>query len=363
MRATGYPVTWKRSRHLLGVLLGLALLAYCIKDLRLADIEELGQRLNVWLVLPAIACAFGFLIMRSLRWRLLIRQQVPVTFLQSLGLFGTGNIFSISFPAGTGQLARLVLFSRKLNLRKTFVFSTIFMEVVFDALTLVIFIIATSALAITIPERLGDYQFETIGWAISGVTLVGVVGLYVMVHNQRRLERLAGHWLRQPAPKLYIGIRKFIRSFARGVELLRSGQHTLMALGASVAARVSQLFAIWFLLEAFGIRLPFAAAAIILVVNTILLMVPITPASVGVFQFAVTTSLAAFAVPRGDSVLFALCLHLVELTPIFAVGLTWLIFNRSRPSDFRPPDDRTIEDELRDEGQDQFGNPIARETR
>ena len=80
------------------------------------------------------------------------------------------------------------------------------------------------------------------------------------------------------------------------------------------------MMVIWFLYESFGFDLPIAAAAAIMIINTIVLMVPLTPGNAGTFEFAVSTSLAAFSIGRTDAVLFALSLHLMDLLPIVTMG-------------------------------------------
>jgi len=61
-----------------------------------------------------------------------------------------------------------------------------------------------------------------------------------------------------------------------------------------------------------------------MIVNTIVLLVPITPGNAGTFEVAVSTSLAAFSVGRSDAVLFALALHLMDLLPSFGFGYLFL---------------------------------------
>jgi uncharacterized protein (TIRG00374 family) len=80
------------------------------------------------------------------------------------------------------------------------------------------------------------------------------------------------------------------------------------------------MLVIWFLYESFGFELPIAAAAAIMIINSIVLMIPLTPGNAGTFEFAVSTSLAAFAIGRTDAVLFALALHLMDLLPIVVMG-------------------------------------------
>jgi uncharacterized protein (TIRG00374 family) len=145
-----------------------------------------------------------------------------------------------------------------------------------------------------------------------------------MLHRQARLEEFARRRFRDRWPGFYITCKKFIRSFTKGIELLRSGQGTAGTLGLSLASWIAHMLVIWFLIHAFGFSLPIAAAAVIMIVNTIVLMVPISPGNAGTFEVAVSTSLAAFSVGRSDAVLFAIALHIVDILPVFALGYLFL---------------------------------------
>ena len=61
-----------------------------------------------------------------------------------------------------------------------------------------------------------------------------------------------------------------------------------------------------------------------MIINTVALMIPITPGNAGTFEVAVSTSLAAFQVGRTDAVLFALALHLLDFLPIAVLGSLYL---------------------------------------
>ena len=222
-------------------------------------------------------------------------------------------------PALTGQVGRVVLFSRKENLRKTVVFSTIVLEVLFDAISLIVFMLFTS-LAFAFPEK-----YRYLSFVVAGITLVGMIILYLTLQYQVRLEDFARRRFRDRWPGLYIVCRKFIRSFVKGIEMLRSSQHMFGTLFLSLAAWTSHMMVVWFLIMAFGFQVPFATAAVVMVINTIALMVPITPGNAGTFEIAVSRSLGAFPeVGQSDAVLFALTLHIIDLLPVLIYSYLFL---------------------------------------
>jgi uncharacterized protein (TIRG00374 family) len=175
--------------------------------------------------------------------------------------------------------------------------------------------------------------------------------LYAMLHFRDGIEetcrrRLAGRW-----PGTFIGIKKFIRSFTKGIELLRSSGHLLAGIGLSLLQWGFHLLVIYFLFKSFGFDLSIASAAIVMIINTIVLLIPITPANAGTFEVAVSTSLKAFSVGRTDAVLCALALHLIDLLPIVVFGLIFLRVEKLTLKDIKEQhEDETILDRISEDG-------------
>lgn len=302
------------NKQMWGTIIAVVLLAFCLKDIRLSELQDLSTRVKYYYLIPATLSAFVFIIFRAMRWRMMIERQMKLPYLRGICLYSAGQVLNMVMPILTGQVGRLFLFSRKLVLRKTFIFSTIVLEILFDALSLIIFIFFTS-LAFAIPS---EYRF--LSYILAGATAVLLVALYLITNYQARIEEYARRKMAHRWPGVYIGLKKFVRSFTKGIMLIRSSQHMVGSVVYSLASWTAHMLVIWFLYESFGFELPIAAAAAIMIINSIVLMIPLTPGNAGTFEFAVSTSLAAFAIGRTDAVLFALALHLMDLLPIVVMG-------------------------------------------
>jgi uncharacterized protein (TIRG00374 family) len=149
---------WKKKQFW-GMLIGIALLAYCLKDIRMSQMEKLVERLNFDYLIPSIVSTFLFVILRGLRWRILVHRQKQIGVTRSVTLYSAGQVLNMIMPVLTGQVGRLILYAKKEGLRKTFVFSTMILEVVFDAVTLIIFMFLTS-LAFVFPSEYRYVSFR-----------------------------------------------------------------------------------------------------------------------------------------------------------------------------------------------------------
>jgi uncharacterized protein (TIRG00374 family) len=311
-----------KKKQFWGGLIGLLLLAYCVKDVRFAEIRALLSRVDFHYLILSIVCTFLFVIFRAIRWRLMIARQLKTPVLPMVTLYSAGLVLNMVMPVLTGQVGRMFLFARKLALRKTFVFSTFLLEVLFDAVSLILFMGFTS-LAFAFPKEYRDVSF-----IVAGITVAVMLGLYLMLHYQRSMEECGRRWLSRRWPGVYVTLKKSLRSFAKGIELLKSSQHMAGSIALSLLAWTGHMLVIYFLYRSFGFTLPIAAAAALMIINTIVLMIPITPGNAGTFEVAVSASLAAFSVARTDAVLFALALHLLDLLPIAVIGSFFFHFEK-----------------------------------
>jgi uncharacterized protein (TIRG00374 family) len=337
--------TFWKNKQFWGGLIAIALLAFCLKDISLVDIRHLLDRVKLYFLIPAVLCSFIFQTGKGIRWRSMIGQNKRLPIMRAITLYGAGQALGFAMPALTGQVARMFLFARKEGLRKTFVFSTMVMEVLFDAVALIVFIMMISV-AFVFPA-----EYRSVGAIIGGVTLFFLTVFYAVLHFHRQFEQHVLVRIRNRRPSTYITLKKFLRSFVKGIEMLRSSQHMFGMLAISVGSWSCHILVVYFLFRSFGFELPIAAAAVIMVINTLVLMVPITPGNAGTFEVAVSTSLKAFSIGGSDAVLFALALHLLDLLPVFAMGLSYFRFSKVSIREIRTQhEDGTILDQFSEDG-------------
>jgi uncharacterized membrane protein YbhN (UPF0104 family) len=77
-------------------------------------------------------------------------------------------------------------------------------------------------------------------------------------------------------------------------------------------------------MDAFHLGLPLAAAILVTVAINLSLVLPSSPAALGVFEAATILALNAFDVPHADALSYALVLHLLNLVPFLLIGAVLL---------------------------------------
>jgi len=333
-----------KKKEFWGTIIALILLAYCLKDTSPQDIENLINRVDFYFFIPALIMEFLMIIVRGYRWKTIVEKTKKIPFFRAVTLYSAGQVINIVMPALTGQIGRLLLFSKKEGLSKTYVFSTIVIEVLFDAISLLGLILLLS-MSFVFPS-----EYRSISYIIAAVTFSILLLLYVILHFKDKIGAVGRSKLRNRWPGAYITLKKFANSFTRGIALLRSTQYFFRTLILSFVAWIFHILVIYFLFKAFGFQLPFISAVVIMVINTLALMIPITPGNAGTFELAVVASLLAFKVAKSDAALFGMALHILDLIPIFVMGFIFLHSERLSLKEIREEGEKEeIPDHVNDE--------------
>ena len=89
----------------------------------------------------------------------------------------------------------------------------------------------------------------------------------------------------------------------------------------SIAMWLNGALAIWFLFQAFGFELPFAAACFTGVAIALTVALPQAPGFIGVFHIAIEKTMVLWGVPDAESKGFAIVFWAVSFVPVTVVGL------------------------------------------
>jgi uncharacterized protein (TIRG00374 family) len=315
--------TWRWIR-VFGLLAAFAVLVYMFRDTDPRDIWRGIIGMHPRYLIPVLVGAVGMPVFRALRLRYIMapEHQSPEhqppdrqpAARRVFAVYNVGQLLNIILPVLTGQVARVLLFSRTLGVTKTFAFTMVILEVLFDGLVLVVMVFASSFL-IVMPAWMVRGEVVIL---IACVLLLGI--FYWILHRQKRAAA-AQTWFRRRAPARLVREWDSIKtSFLGGLNMLRSTRHLLMVVFLSVLTWLSHALLVLFLLRAFALDVPFWGAMVILIVNTIVIMVPVSPGNIGTFQLACVVGLAFFGVRKDEALGFSILLHVAEIGPVFILG-------------------------------------------
>lgn len=319
-----------KYKQVWGVVIAAALLYLSFHDLDREVISDILSEADYWMLIPAALSAFAMNFFKALRWRVIMDPVKQISVRKMASIYSVGQMVNISLPALTGQAARVLLASRRADLPKTYCATTILLEVLFDGLSLLILMLASSTVVVF------PWWLARSGILAGIVLAVLMTGLLLIVHNRRKLRIYGRRRLKNRHPRLFEKIRHVSRSFADALDMLKSTRHTLLTALYSILTWGCHILVVVFLFKALGITVPLVGALVILVVNSVLLMFPITPGNLGTFQMACVFSMTTlFHVPKENAVSFSILLHMMDVVPAFIAGLLFLYLDHMRFSELR----------------------------
>jgi len=307
-----------KKKQFWGALIAIGILAFLFYDLDLPRTLEVARGLKLIYLLPVLISTTFLVVFKTMRWKTIVSKVKKVLFWPTLSLYATSQLIAILLPALTGQAGRVLLFSKKGNFSKTYAFSTIFLEVVLDGAGLIVLMLASSSVFV-FPQ---DYRF--VSYVIAGATLLVLLLFYASLNFQGRLERFGYKKLRPRSPKAFLVLRKFLRSFNEGISVLKSTDKLFAVSVLTFLSWMAHILSIFFLFYMFNFDLPLWAAVVVIIINYLALMVPVTPGNVGSFQLAVVAGLNIFKVPKTEAVLFSVLLYIVDMLPMMVLSAFFL---------------------------------------
>jgi uncharacterized protein (TIRG00374 family) len=261
-------------------------------------------------------------------------------------VYSIGTMANWLLPYLTGQVARVYLFSKRVNLPKTFFTTTTILEAVLDGFSLFGLVMVTS-LIVVIPEEFKSWHF-----VILGVLIVLVGSLLVILSRSHKssqdyITRITSHM----SPGIRKKIDDFISSFFSGLETLKSSKHFTLVSFLSVLSWLLQAGMVYLLVQAFGYKINMAGAVIITALVNIMMTIVIAPGNIGTFQGATVAAMAPFGVGKSEALAFSFLLHIFVYLPPIVMGSFFafkygMSFKQLKDEGIKGVDGITIDEEV-----------------
>jgi len=275
--------------------------------------------------LESVALALGImtltLFLRSMRWRILLSAERPVSIPLAFWATSTGYLGNNLLPARAGEVVRTMMVSSKSGISKAFVLTTALSERIVDAIVL---ITISGVTLITLPEKPGWLADAARPFAILGLSGVAAIALIPLFENFwfRCLEMLPiPHRLRDTVENILRQVLLGIRSFHDPKRLMGFVAYTAIIwfLDAETSVVISSSIGV-------GMSLP---VAFLLIAGLGLgSALPSTPGYVGIYQFVAVSILTPFGLSKTDAIAYILLLQALSYICILFWGLIGFAWSR-----------------------------------
>lgn len=302
-----------------GAVVTIAGIVLAVRGVALDDTADAlaGSDLR-WLVPSTVVFVAG-VALRAVRWWSLFDAERRPPLRSVARALLIGYFFNNILPARAGEAARVISLHARARTPRAETIGTVVAERVFDLLALLLILAAAYP------------WLPPISWlraaAIFG--LVVVAGVAVLVFVLVRYDERAIHWLLSPLRRIRRdGFAERVETAAinagRGLVAIRDPRVALEATLLTIASWVVLSLSYWILMAAFSLDLPFVAALLVTVTINMGLVLPSSPAAIGVFEAATVIALQVFDIPQAQALSYAIVLHLLNLVPFLVVGAALL---------------------------------------
>lgn len=314
-----------RGAWLIGLVISVALLAWVLSKSHPDKVWEYAKHANGWLLLLTIVFATVTFPVRSIRWRLILRDAdgrpfpwIPLWHATAIG-FMANNLL----PARAGEVARAYVASRQLPVRFTTALGSIAVERVFDALVMLgLMAVAIAAPSFPTNALVGGRSVSAI--AASTAVLFGVVLVLALAIANR-----PGPWLVlvEHISRRLLPVRaadRVVRAsdgIVEGLAVLKSPARFAGVVLWSLVLWIKNAAAFAICFRAFGLDVPLEAALLLQGIIGFGVAIPSTPGYGGVFEAATLVTLRLYGVDSSLALAYALTYHLTTFVPITLLGL------------------------------------------
>ncbi len=329
--APGLAPRGRRWQAWLGLAISAVFLVIAFRGQHPSEVwAVLRQADLVWLV-PALALfALGVLV-RAVRWSVLLRPVAPLSGRDVLPVLLAGYTANNILPLRTGEIVRAFLLGSRFGVRRSAVLGTIAVERLFDGLTMLGFLLAAMTMVSPTPELRRLALAAALAFALA---IAAIAALLLAGDAWRKVLDIA---LRPLPAGLAIRVRSIASAFLEGLGALSRRGDLALVTATSVVAWGFEAAMYWALGRAFGDPLAAlltpAAAVLTTGVANLATLVPAAPGYVGTFEAGVLLAVhGALGAPRALALSYALLVHAALWFPVTVVGAWcwWRITRRTK---------------------------------
>lgn len=313
-----------------GLLVSAAFAYFAVRDVRFADVWHGVRTSNYWWLAPALGMLVVAVYLKALRWHYLFsRERRPATRAVLTALL-IGYFFNNILPARAGEAARVLALKRLAGTSRAEAAATVVIERAYDLVVLLVL------LFVSLP------WLPHVTWlhaaALLGVVLAAVLAVAIFALAVFGLRPV--HLALRPLARLPFLTRERVEhigdNLGQGVAALRQPKLAAGALFWTTLGWLALAGSVWFVMRGFHLHLSFVAGLLLVIATNLAMILPSSPAAVGVFEAASLVAFRAYGVPDARALSCALVIHVLNFVPFIAAGL-FLLRGTLRLADMREP--------------------------
>lgn len=306
------------KKLIFGLIISAVFVYFSLRGLDFTKIAEGLRNVNYIYLLPVAAFFLILMFIRSLRWGFILSPIVKIDQRRLLPITCVGFMSVVLVPMRLGEAVRPYLLSAKGYTTFSSGLATVFVERVFDVMTiLAIFLI------VLIAAPLPDWLVKSGYTAAFGFVLMVSFMVFLYFKRESALKMIRP-FLKILPERFGHKIESLVRNFIDGFRIIASPSRMLGILLLSVLIWVLSGLSIYTLFKFQGLELSMLAALVVLVVNIVGISLPTAPGMLGNFQFSCIVALSLFKIDKDPAFVFSMVYYFMGIGMIILTGLWFL---------------------------------------
>ncbi len=307
-------------KFILGAFVSILFVYFSFQGIELENLTKgLGNN-DYFYFLPSIICLVLPLILKSIRWGVLlnplekIKQKIlfPITCVGFMGI--------ILIPMRAGEIVRPYLVIKRSRVPFSSALATIFIERVLDVMALLL-ILQVLILISDLPP-----WFTSLGYSLAFVCILLICLIFFTYYKKEKSLLVTHQFLKLLPIRIHTRIEGLTKNFINGFEIISSPGRLMYSIFLSVLIWGVSGLGIHCLLLFQNIDLPIISSFVVLVITMIGISMPTAPGFIGNFQYGCIIALSIFNISKTDALGFSIVYHLSAIGITFLLGLASLLF-------------------------------------
>jgi uncharacterized protein (TIRG00374 family) len=265
-----------------------------------------------WLVPALLVMTVSFFI-RVLRWQVMFSPERPPFRALARALF-VGYLVNNLLPVRAGEAARVVTLNRRNDVPVTKATGTVLVERAYDVLSLVVLLFLIA------PWLPHVSWLRGAGLVALGLTLALAILALVATHSRGRVVHAFFRPLRRLSFLPRDSVDRAPQDFLDGLAGLLRMRIAIAAFALTMLSWLVLGVGFWLVTLAFHLDVSYLAGLLVVIGIGLSMILPSSPAAIGVFEGATVVCLGAYGVGDSQALSYALVLHALNFLPFLVIA-------------------------------------------
>lgn len=332
---------------LFGVLVSAGSLYIAFKNVSLADIVQSVLNIDaIWIIPTAAAVLFSF-VLRSLRWKLILRTVKTISFRSAYHPIMIGFMLNCVLPARAGEIARPIVLKELEEVPFSTGLASVAAERIFDILVILVFFTILFNTVTIDPDMnivFGKYHLNRallVSLRTSMIRIgIVVIILMILISSKAFRQKLDAILSKIPAilfkknellrtkaeQKVFLPIIRMIHNIGFGFSIIKNPADITICFILSILIWMISALSYYFLSLGFpGLSLNFMEIFIYMIIICFFIALPSAPGYWGLWEAGGVFALMLFGIPAAEAASFTLANHVIQFLPVIIAGIISMI--------------------------------------